>query len=42
MGNDASENIIRKLGMELDHETTHPVYGYPLHVHSIDLTEFQA
>ncbi|MFF1680518.1 GNAT family N-acetyltransferase [Streptomyces sp. NPDC058256] len=42
MGNDASENIIRKLGMELDHETTHPAYGYPLHVHSIDLTEFQA
>lgn len=42
LGNDASENVMRKLGMEPDHETTHPVHGYPLHVHAIDLTEFAA
>ncbi|MFI6660650.1 GNAT family N-acetyltransferase [Streptomyces sp. NPDC050523] len=42
MGDDASENVIRKLGMAPERETTHPVYGYPLHVHAIDLTEFQA
>jgi RimJ/RimL family protein N-acetyltransferase len=41
-GDDASENVIRKLGMTLERETTHPVYGYPLFVHVIDLTEFQA
>ncbi|MGW7357955.1 GNAT family N-acetyltransferase [Streptomyces sp. NPDC054802] len=41
-GDDASENVIRKLGMEPELETTHPVHGYPLRVHSIDLTEFQA
>ncbi|MFJ1971129.1 GNAT family N-acetyltransferase [Streptomyces sp. NPDC087903] len=41
-GDDASENVIRKLGMTLDHDTTHPVYGFPLHIHHIDLTEFQA
>ncbi|MEU0391287.1 GNAT family N-acetyltransferase [Streptomyces sp. NPDC006208] len=42
VGDDASENVIRKLGMELERETEHPEYGYPVHVHSIDLTEFQA
>ncbi|MFJ5774501.1 GNAT family N-acetyltransferase [Streptomyces sp. NPDC093094] len=42
MGDNASENVIRKLGMTPERETTHPVYGYPLHVHAIDLTEFQA
>jgi RimJ/RimL family protein N-acetyltransferase len=42
MGNDASENVIRKLGMEPELETEHPVYGYPLHVYAIDLTEFEA
>jgi RimJ/RimL family protein N-acetyltransferase len=41
-GNDASENIIRKLGMTPERETTHPVYGFALDVHAIDLTEFQA
>jgi RimJ/RimL family protein N-acetyltransferase len=41
-GDDASENVIRKLGMVLERETVHPVYGFPLRVHSIDLTEFQA
>ncbi|GAB1339723.1 GNAT family N-acetyltransferase [Streptomyces sp. E-15] len=42
LGDDASENVIRKLGMVPELETTHPVYGYPLRVHAIDLTEFQA
>lgn len=42
VGDDASENIARKLGMELERETAHPVYGRPLRVHTIDLTEFQA
>ncbi|AXL87391.1 GNAT family N-acetyltransferase [Streptomyces sp. CB09001] len=42
VGDNASENVIRKLGMTPERETTHPVYGYPLHVHGIDLTEFQA
>lgn len=41
-GDDVSENVIRKLGMTPERETTHPVYGYPLRVHAIDLTEFQA
>ncbi|MEU0008015.1 GNAT family N-acetyltransferase [Streptomyces sp. NPDC006314] len=42
VGDDASENVIRKLGMVLERETAHPEYGYPLRVHTIDLTEFQA
>lgn len=42
VGDDASENVIRKLGMELERETAHPVYGFPLRVHTIDLTEYQA
>ncbi|MGN5376663.1 GNAT family N-acetyltransferase [Streptomyces sp. MUSC 14] len=42
VGDNASENVIRKLGMEPERETAHPVYGYPLRVHAIDLTEFQA
>ena len=33
---------MRKLGMEPERETTHPVYGFPLCVYAIDLTEFQA
>ncbi|MET7453501.1 GNAT family N-acetyltransferase [Streptomyces sp. NPDC005574] len=41
-GDDASENVIRKLGMTEDRETTHPVHGFPLRVHHIDLTEFEA
>ncbi|MEU0397989.1 GNAT family N-acetyltransferase [Streptomyces sp. NPDC006208] len=39
---DAPENVMRKLGMVLARETTHPVYGIPLNVHAIDLTEFHA
>jgi RimJ/RimL family protein N-acetyltransferase len=42
VGDDTSENVIRKLGMVSDRETAHPVYGFPLRVHAIDLTEFQA
>ncbi|MFI6252842.1 GNAT family N-acetyltransferase [Streptomyces sp. NPDC051016] len=42
LGDSASENVIRKLGMVPERETVHPVYGHPLRVHSIDLTEFQA
>ncbi|WP_432030548.1 GNAT family N-acetyltransferase, partial [Streptomyces sp. 1222.5] len=42
VGDNASENVIRKLGMEPERETAHPVHGYPLRVHAIDLTEFQA
>ncbi|MEU7160349.1 GNAT family N-acetyltransferase [Streptomyces chrestomyceticus] len=42
VGDEASENILRKLGMELDRETAHPVHGRPLHIHAIDLTEYQA
>ncbi|MCX3062333.1 GNAT family N-acetyltransferase [Streptomyces beihaiensis] len=40
--NRASENVMRKLGMALDRETVHPVHGHALHVHAIDLTEYQA
>ncbi len=39
-GNTASENVMRKLGMELERETTHPLYGFPLRVHAIDLSEY--
>jgi len=42
VGNDASENVMRKLGMTLERETTHPEFGFPLRVHAIDLSEFQA
>ncbi len=31
---------MRKLGMVPERETAHPVYGFPLRVHTIDLTEF--
>lgn len=41
-GNDESENVIRKLGMEPDRDTAHPEYGHLLQVHSIDLTEYEA
>ncbi len=36
--NEASENVMRKLGLELEFETRHPAFGHPLRVHSIDLT----
>ncbi|MEV5909092.1 GNAT family N-acetyltransferase [Streptomyces chartreusis] len=42
IGDNASENISRKLGMVPEQVTAHPLYGYPLRVHSIDLTEFEA
>ncbi|MGW4701203.1 GNAT family N-acetyltransferase [Streptomyces sp. NPDC004285] len=41
-GNRASENVIRKLGMVPERETSHPVFGLPLNVYAIDLTEYQA
>ncbi|MEU5048973.1 GNAT family N-acetyltransferase [Streptomyces sp. NPDC021096] len=40
LGDDASENVIRKLGMEPERETTHPEYGFALQIHAIDLTEY--
>ncbi|MET9223789.1 GNAT family N-acetyltransferase [Streptomyces sp. NPDC088197] len=42
LGNDASENVMRKLGMVPDRTTTHPVSGRPVRVHAIDLTEYRA
>jgi RimJ/RimL family protein N-acetyltransferase len=42
VGNEASENVMRKLGMTLERETAHPDFGFPLRVHAIDLSEFQA
>ncbi|MFJ9346478.1 GNAT family N-acetyltransferase [Streptomyces sp. NPDC101237] len=42
VGDSASDNVIRKLGMVPELETTDPVHGYALQVHAIDLTEFQA
>ncbi|MCG7205558.1 GNAT family N-acetyltransferase [Streptomyces arenae] len=42
VGDNASENVSRKLGMVPERETVHPVYGFPLRVHAIDLTEFEA
>ncbi|MFF3755776.1 GNAT family N-acetyltransferase [Streptomyces sp. NPDC002185] len=41
-GNRASENVMRKLGMVPERETSHPVLGLPLRVHAIDLTEYAA
>jgi RimJ/RimL family protein N-acetyltransferase len=41
VSNQASLNVVRKLGMEPEKHTTHPEYGFPLTVHAIDLTEFQ-
>ncbi|MEU9137357.1 GNAT family N-acetyltransferase [Streptomyces sp. NPDC048404] len=42
ISNEASLNVVRKLGMKPERETTHPVYDFPLTVHAIDLTEFEA
>ncbi|MFF7755040.1 GNAT family N-acetyltransferase [Streptomyces sp. NPDC007971] len=42
VGDDASGNVVRKLGMAPERETVHPVHGWPLRVHTLDLTEFQA
>lgn len=41
-GNEASENVMRKLGMVPERQTTHPVYGFALTVYAIDLTEYEA
>ncbi|MET9885422.1 GNAT family N-acetyltransferase [Streptomyces sp. NPDC006430] len=41
-GNEDSENVIRKLGMEQHLNTTDPEHGHLLQVHSIDLTEYEA
>lgn len=41
VGNDASENVMRKLGMTPDRETTDPRYGTALQVYAIDLTEYE-
>ncbi|MFD6417601.1 GNAT family N-acetyltransferase [Streptomyces sp. NPDC060194] len=42
LANQASVNVMTKLGMTLDRETVHPVHGAPLAVYAIDLTEYQA
>ncbi|MFF3564686.1 GNAT family N-acetyltransferase [Streptomyces sp. NPDC002574] len=42
IGDNASENVLRKLGMAPERDTTHPEYGFPLRIHAIDLTEFEA
>lgn len=41
IANTASENVMRKLGMVPERETTHPDLGVPLRVHAIDLSEYQ-
>jgi RimJ/RimL family protein N-acetyltransferase len=38
--NEASEAVIRKLGMTPERDLTHPQFGTALRVHAIDLTEF--
>ncbi|MFD9248137.1 GNAT family N-acetyltransferase, partial [Streptomyces sp. NPDC059556] len=42
ISNQASENVIGKLGMTEERETTHPAFGVPLRVYAIDLTEYEA
>ncbi|MFP3989581.1 GNAT family N-acetyltransferase [Streptomyces sp. E11-3] len=42
VGDAASENVARKLGMVPERETVHPVHEVALQVQAIDLTEFQA
>ncbi|GGV24710.1 N-acetyltransferase [Kitasatospora herbaricolor] len=39
-GDEASRNVVSKLGMELVSETRDPESGHPLQVHAIDLTEY--
>ncbi|MFJ8668167.1 GNAT family N-acetyltransferase [Streptomyces sp. NPDC093600] len=41
ISNTASENIMRKLGMTPERDVNHPVFGVPLRVYAIDLTEYQ-
>ncbi|MFF9066421.1 GNAT family N-acetyltransferase [Streptomyces sp. NPDC014891] len=42
ISNRASENVIGKLGMTSERETTHPVFDVPLRIYAIDLTEYEA
>ncbi|QNP61848.1 GNAT family N-acetyltransferase [Streptomyces genisteinicus] len=42
VGDTASENVARKLGMTFERETEHPELGFPLRILAIDLTEFEA
>lgn len=42
ISNQASENVVGKLGMVAERETNHPVFDVPLRVYAIDLTEYQA
>ncbi|MFD9867590.1 GNAT family N-acetyltransferase [Streptomyces niveus] len=42
LGDEQSENVLRKLDLVLDRETKHPEHGFALNVHSIDLTEYEA
>ncbi|WP_093607132.1 GNAT family N-acetyltransferase [Streptomyces indicus] len=42
VGDTASANVIGKLGMVPERETTHPEYDVPLQIHGIDLTEYAA
>ncbi|MDT0449102.1 GNAT family N-acetyltransferase [Streptomyces hesseae] len=36
VGNDASEGVMRKLGMRVERRTTHPAHGGPLCVHVLE------
>ena len=36
VGNDASGNVMRKIGMHLDRETTHPVNGRAVRVYAME------
>ncbi|MBC2876931.1 MULTISPECIES: GNAT family N-acetyltransferase [Streptomyces] len=36
VGNDASERVMRKLGMRFDRETRHPLSGAPVRVHVLE------
>ncbi|MEV6250914.1 MULTISPECIES: GNAT family N-acetyltransferase [Streptomyces] len=42
ISNQASENVIGKLGMTAERETNHPEFDVPLRVYAIDLTEYEA
>ncbi|MEU6215591.1 MULTISPECIES: GNAT family N-acetyltransferase [unclassified Streptomyces] len=42
VGDEASANVIRKLGMEPARETTDPRHGHAVQIHLIDLTEYEA
>ncbi|MEU7282502.1 GNAT family N-acetyltransferase [Streptomyces sp. NPDC045431] len=41
ISNTASQNVMRKLGMVPERDTTDPRFGLPLRVHAIDLSEYQ-